>query len=65
MNISIKFSAVRPGQQASPEQHALPDELYQLCFIMPQKIIQLTKVNADIVIKEQTEYNESVRHLIT
>jgi len=32
---------------------------------MPQKIIKLTMVNADIVIKEQTEHRESVRHLIT
>ena len=29
MDISIKSSAVRPGQQASPEQHVLPDELEQ------------------------------------
>ena len=34
-------------------------------FIMPQKIINLTMVNADIEIKEQTEYSESMRHLIT
>ena len=36
-----------------------------LWFIMPQKIIKLTMVNADIEIKEQTEYSESMRHLIT
>jgi len=29
--------------------------LYQLWFIMPQKIINPTMVNADIVIKEQAE----------
>ena len=40
-------------------------KLYQLWFIMPQKIINLTMVNADIEIKEQTEYSESMRHLIT
>ena len=39
--------------------------LYQLWFIMPQKIINLTMVNADIEIKEQTEQSESMRHFIT
>ncbi len=31
---------------------------------MPQKIIDLTMVNADIEIKEQTERSESMRHFI-
>jgi len=39
--------------------------LYQLWFIMPQKIINYTMVNADIEIKEQTERSESMRHFIT
>jgi hypothetical protein len=39
--------------------------LYQLWFIMPQKIINLTMVNADIVMMEQTEHSESMRHFIT
>ena len=29
LDISIKYSVVRPGQYVSPEQHALPDELEQ------------------------------------
>jgi len=39
--------------------------LYQLWITMSQKIINLTMVNADIEIKEQTERSESMRHLIT
>ncbi len=38
---------------------------YQIWFIMPELIINLNLGNADIVIKEQTEQSESVRHLIT
>ncbi len=39
--------------------------LYQLWFIMPQKNINHTMVNADIEIKEQTERSESMRHSIS
>jgi len=39
--------------------------LYQLRFIMPQKIINHTMVNAYIEKKEQTERSESMRHFIS
>ncbi len=34
--------------------------LYQFWFIMPQKIINHTLVNADMEIKDQTERSESM-----
>ena len=39
--------------------------LYQLRFLMPQKIKNLAMVNADIEIKEQIERSEDMRHFIS
>jgi hypothetical protein len=39
--------------------------LYHFWFVMPQKIINLKMVNADIIIKKQTERSDSMRYFIT
>jgi hypothetical protein len=39
--------------------------LYQLWFLMPQKIKNLTMVNAEIDIKEQIERSDDMRHFIS
>ena len=42
-----------------------PTDLYQLRFLMPQKIKNLAMVNTDIEIKEQIERSEDMRHFIS